>query len=514
MAWAYDLPAICLRRQPCVPATTASKLASRAGKRERGVFALNFAALLIVLLGFCALALELGLVYNRKVELHGVAKAVALAAARELNGTAAGVDAALARAETIARGFKYQYGISMPWSSAAITFGTSPSGSDWVDAGTARAAPDGRYYVNVNAGSLLDAGVGTVNTPFMSVLPDSFAAVSVSDRAVAGRSSVNVTPLAICAMSATPRAPRVNDGAVVPELVEYGFRRGVGYDLMKLSPDSATGKNFVVDPVFLPGGSGLSAHTSAARVASFVCAGNMWMPRVTGGQIRVSEGFPLSELYTQLNSRFDKFQNAPCSPNGSPPDFNVKPYDVADATSVGWMTPKPTLQAAALTTDAAHNPNAPNNVRPNKSETILDYPDPTPAGLHDHYGPLWSYSKAAKYSAVEPANGESFFTAQDWSHLYPGAPTNSSSSNPYLATSGTYYGRPALANVAISKESRRVLNVPLLSCPVVGTTGVPATVLAVGRFFMTVPATALTLHAEFAGIASEKTLTGPVELYP
>jgi hypothetical protein len=64
------------------------------------------------------------------------------------------------------------------------------------------------------------------------------------------------------------------------------------------------------------------------------------------------------------------------------------------------------------------------------------------------------------------------------------------------------------------QSARDVVNVPLLSCPVAGTTGVPATVLAVGRFFMTVPATALTLHAEFAGIASEKTLTGPAELYP
>lgn len=512
MASAYDVPAICRSRQYCAPAGAGRRVAYRAMQRQQGAFALNFAALLIVLLAFCALALELGLVYNRKAELHGVAKAVAVAAARELNGTPAGVDAALAKADTTARGFKYQYGLVMTWSNAAITFSTAPSGKEWVDATTARSAPSGLYYVTVHAGPLLGEAIGTVNTPFMNIFPNAFASVSVTDRAVAGRTSINITPLAICAMSATARAARTNNGLIVPELVEYGFRRGVGYDLMQLSPDSTTGKNYVVDPVFQPGATGLSTNTSATRVAPFVCTGNLWMPRVSGGQIRVSEGFPLNELYTQLNSRFDKFQNTPCSANGAPPDFNVKPYDIADTASVGWMTPRPTLQSAAVTTDTTHNPGAPLNVRLNKLETILDYPDPTPAGLSANYGPLWSYAKAAKYSPTQPATGETFFSAADWPNLYPGAPTNSSATHPYLATSGAYYGRPALANLAISREHRRVLNVPLLSCPVAGS-GVPATVLAVARFFMTIPATPLSISAEFAGIAPEQSLTGPVELY-
>lgn len=480
--------------------------------RERGIFALNFAALVVALVGFSALALELGLVYNRKVELSGVAKAAANAAARELNGTKAGVLSALAKAEAAATAFTYRYGVAVPWSNDAITFSTAPSGTTWVDAATASSAPDGLYYVAVDAGPLLGAGVGTVSTPMLSTLPNAPAEVAISDRAIAGRTSVNITPLAICAMSTTPRAPRTNDGALAPELVEYGFRRGVGYDLMNLNPTGTGGKTYVVDPVFQPGGSGTSANTAAARVAPFVCTGNLWMPRITGGQIRVTETFPLGSLFTQLNSRFDKFANAPCSPNGSPPDFNVKPYDVADQASLGWMTPRPSLQAAALTTDTPHNPNSPANVRANKLETILDYPDPTPTGLSANYGPLWSYSKAAKYSATVPAGGESFFAPGDWPHLYPGAPATGPASAPYLATSGTYYGRPAIANLPISREQRRVLNIPLLACPVTGT-GVPATVLAVGQFFMTVPATASNLYAEFAGIAQEQSLVGPVEQY-
>ncbi len=60
---------------------------------------------------------------------------------------------------------------------------------------------------------------------------------------------------------------------------------------------------------------------------------------------------------------------------------------------------------------------------------------------------------------------------------------------------------------------RRVLNVPLLECPVAGGAGATATVLAIGKFFMTVPATSTSIKAEFAGIARQENLSGTVELY-
>ncbi len=217
---------ISLTLQSSLYSSTRRRLAPRCLKREGGIFALNSAALLVVLLGFCALSLELSLVYNRKVELHGVSRAVALAAARELNGTQAGVDAALTQAYTTAIRFKYRYGTPVPWSSDAITFSTEPSGADWVDASTARLSPAGKYFVQVNAGPLLGEGAGSIYTPFLAVLPNAPAAVTVSDRAVAGRTAINITPLAICAMSSIPRAPRTNNGVLAPELVEYGFRRG------------------------------------------------------------------------------------------------------------------------------------------------------------------------------------------------------------------------------------------------------------------------------------------------
>jgi uncharacterized membrane protein len=61
--------------------------------------------LLLVIIVFCGLALDTGALYNRKVELSGLARAVALAAAKELNGTSAGVIAAQTRARQTAELF-------------------------------------------------------------------------------------------------------------------------------------------------------------------------------------------------------------------------------------------------------------------------------------------------------------------------------------------------------------------------------------------------------------------------
>ena len=59
---------------------------------------------------------------------------------------------------------------------------------------------------------------------------------------------------------------------------------------------------------------------------------------------------------------------------------------------------------------------------------------------------------------------------------------------------------------------RRVLNIALLACPLPAGSDVLANVLAVGRFFMTAPASSAMLSAEFAGVVPEQALAGPAEL--
>jgi hypothetical protein len=79
---------------------------------------------------------------------------------------------------------------------------------------------------------------------------------------------------------------------------------------------------------------------------------------------------------------------------------------------------------------------------------------------------------------------------------------------PYLA-GGAFSQTPSVAHRPGIKY-RRVLNLPLLQCPVSGNS---ATVLAIGKFFMTVPATSTSISAEFAGAGSDQQAGGPVELY-
>jgi len=60
-------------------------------RHQRGAFAAMTMLLILVICGFCGFAIDLGRMYNRKVELQTVADTIALAAARELDGTTAGV---------------------------------------------------------------------------------------------------------------------------------------------------------------------------------------------------------------------------------------------------------------------------------------------------------------------------------------------------------------------------------------------------------------------------------------
>lgn len=480
---------------------------------ERGAFSIMTAGILLVLIGVGGLALDLGMLYNRKAELHGLSRGVALAAARELNGTTAGVSAALTRAAEAAGNLKYQYGLSIAWDDAAIEFSNSPdSNAVWVSADTARATPEGRFYARVDTVGL-GQQIGQVNTIFMHILSDANASKTISDHAVAGRSSTNVLPLAVCAMSTTAAAPRTNPGPPpTVELVEYGFRRGVNYDLMQLNPGGTAPVNFVIDPHTPPGGSGSSLNTSASKVGPYICAGRMQVPRVTGGAIRVTSPFPLSSLFLQLNSRFDQFTNNLCHPNGAPPDFNIKSFAYDQANGIPWMNVRPTVHSALTSTAGG------------RRQTIADLAAPPAGSTPSGFGPLWAYARPVKFSSYvpgqpEPSRGYTKFDPSDWPSLYPTTPAPSAKSypsgtQPYQATSGTNYDDPSSGNLAISFQNRRVLHVPLLSCPVASGSNVAATVLAVGRFFMTVPATQTAIHAEFAGIIPDDQLAGQVILYP
>jgi hypothetical protein len=397
------------------------------------------------------------------------------------------------------------------WSNDAIQF-SREAGGPWVDATSALASPDGLLFANVDTGAL-DPAYGTVTTTFMGVVSAAHATASTRGLATAGRSSINVTPLAVCALSLTPASAR-NNLAPAPanvELVEYGFRRGVSYNLMNLNFNNTTApESFVINPIDPLGAGGSPMNIDPATVGPFVCTGTLPMPRVTGGAgtpIAVGRPFPIASLFNQLNSRFDQYVGGLCKPESAPPDANVRAYFFD--TSIPWMTSTPpTLQAAQPSTIGG-------NLWTIASPLSGAVAAGSASGL---WGPLWTFAKAVPYTAAtEPAGGYPTFTGNNatWATLYsPATPKAVSypAATPYAANAGAnFLAPPTIANRP-GVRLRRVLNVPLLSCPVAAGANTTATVVAIGRFFMTVPATSTTVHAEFAGLAREQSLGGPVEL--
>jgi hypothetical protein len=485
---------------------TLAKRHHRSG-RQGGSFAILSIPLILMMCIFCALALDLGAMYNRKVELYGIATTVALAAAGELNGTSGGVGTARARAREAAERLIFAYQIPVSWNDDALAFGATPDRSgSWTPA-TDSSHAETLFYAKVDT-ARLDGAPGSVRTNFMSITGSELQTVEVSETAIAGRTSVNVAPLAVCAMAADATAPRVNPGLAASELVEFGFRRGVSYDLMRLNPNGTTPARYLVNPVVVPG-SASAALLDPAIIGPFACTGSMWIPRVSGGAILVSTlpgASPLGSIHMYLNSRFDDYTGNACSANGAPPDFNVKAYAHDLPNGTAWMHPAIGNVAAAATQERG------------RLETIADLPVPPSGTTAQAYGPLWAYAKAARYAATMPASGYGTFATSDWPSLYKSGPAASgypsTSPTPYSASTGATYMAASPANREIAVEQRRVLNVPLLACPVAAGQNVQATVLGVARFFMMVPATSDSLVAEFGGLAPAQTLTGRVELFP
>jgi hypothetical protein len=471
--------------------------------QQRGAIGIMTALLLPVLLGFLALSIELGRIYNRKVEMQSVADAIAISAAKKLNGTSAGLDDAIEAARFVVESGdatttrpRYEYKRLMNFSETAIQFAKSLDGGGWMSAQAAKLSPAGVAYVKVDTNGL-NSNYGKVGLILIRILGN-FAPVYISHTTVAGRPYIKLMPFAICAMSRNPAEPfkeRTTSGLV--ELTEYGFRRGISYNIMKLSPNTAAGVSYTVDPVSLPPKSG---SFSTDIIASSVCTGKVGLPKVVGETLNLQKNFPFAQFAAHLNSRFD-LPSGPCNSTAAPPDSNVKQFTYA---SNNWMT-SPGRQVAK------------ESISSSRIETVADLVPPA-AQTSGNYGPLWTFAQAVPWSSytaggIEPPQGYLPFdaTSGTWNSLYATNPGLSS----YPKDSTGAYRSPYFIQVSgpptnyPGVQFRRVLNVPLLECPAPDS---PGKVVAIGRFFMTVPADTNGIYAEFAGVTLHEDLSNTVEL--
>ncbi|PMQ13922.1 hypothetical protein JaAD80_21150 [Janthinobacterium sp. AD80] len=299
-------------------------------------------------------------------------------------------------------------------------------------------------------------------------------------------------------MSPSAASARVNPAlGATQELLEFGFRRGVAYNLFKLNPHGPAAEHFVLNPLAQPGTLGAPAQVGNAAVLPFVCGGSVLYPRIGDAAMHVHRPFPVA-LWPAFNARFNQMAGSGCHPLMAPPDTNIRPFP--NAISNWWMTNTPDAPSALST----GNP-------------LLSVADPetsVPPPAVASYGPLWSFARAAKYSDPKPAGGYLPFATSDWAKLYPATPAAPQAKAGYPA-SGTPFLLPAFLTAPVGNTAvaqRRLLHIALLACPVPPGSDVLVQVRGIGRFFMTAPASNGTLSAEFAGMVPEGTLGGPAEL--
>ncbi|ABE44467.1 pilus assembly protein TadG-related protein [Polaromonas sp. JS666] len=514
-------------------------------KSERGAVAIIFGLTVVVLFAMGGVVLDLGHLYIAKAELQNAADAAALAGAKDLNETTPGIDAAVATAQTISAKNKYNFSTDVTLALANIEFGPSPDGP-WSSVATARAAPQGMTFIKV------DTGLKVLGTYLMRVA--GVDTVSTFGLAVAGRFVNNVTPIGVCAVDPATKTAKYSytqpDGTELTELVEFGFRRGVTYNLFGLNP-LADGPfdPYLLNPVDSPPSACNPANSSANFTAPFLCSGTSAIVSAGSGKVYTNTGLT-APLADSLNSRFGDpkaLTSGKCIAASAPPDTNIREYPCkgpADQACVnpGASTPPPVkwMEKGADTFPnrefvALAGPK-PNYKLPSSSTPSVPAPSSTFAQFPD-YGVLWSYAPPYQFDATPTSKVGAAITPEQanlnpmYSTATPAVPYFNTIDNPtdptnvdrYPATAGTGFpaGTPAapynqtsgpyfMSGGASGVRNRRILNIVLVDCTVapVGPAACgEMTAVGVGKFFMQVKADfsggpTRQLSVEFAGLVS------------
>lgn len=293
--------------------------------RQRGAIALIVALTLCVLIGLLGLVLDLAHLAVRKTELQNAADAAALAAVRALDGEAAGIDAAVDAAISMAQANASDFART-PVAIAAdqLAFATSPDGP-WLSAGEARSQPSGIGFVRVDTRGIAQGTRNTWFAPLLAVFTPgartALASTTAEGQAVAGARLCEGVPLFICPPPG-------------------GFLPGHAYFFAD-QPGSPVGPGNLgyFDPV--PAGAP-SLLTGANDMRNVLCAGKTHC--LGPGTYSSLTQSAFGTMARAFNSRFDDYQGLPTNltPEICRPDTNVKEYPYPQ---VNWMTTNPVRQA-------------------------------------------------------------------------------------------------------------------------------------------------------------------------
>lgn len=505
-------------------------------QKQGGTVAVMTGLAAVTLVAFMGLSVDLGHAYVGTSELQNSADAAALAGAKELNETPAGITAARDKAIAIAAQHNYDFSTPVIIAAANIRYGSCPNASNpnifgrpgsrspsctFVDYATALASPARLTFIEV------DTSTQNLNTYFMRVV--AINTTGVAGYAVAGHHTYEITPIGVCAVDPENPTSKYTYPTGETELLEFGFRRGVTYNLFGLNPlAGASADPYLINPVDTPATGCTPSHSSANFTAPFMCSGTTKILAGGVGPVYTNPGMTAS-MAASLNSRFDDFSPPSiCDPRSAPPDANVKEYRCKDPSidpacigsgTADWMgvpgansVPNTEFVATDLIT---HKPKY--LLPPGSNTPELAFIDPITGS--NQYGVLWSYGPAYQATGGTPPQAGAAFTPAEANAtvmynttaggarpyfdtaVYP-------SGSPYWQTGGPYFQAPPTHPPG--KRNRRMLNLVLVDCrtPPVGPSSCgEMNAIGVGKFFMQAPARFTGgpdkyLDVEFSGLLS------------
>ncbi|RZI43998.1 hypothetical protein EGT07_00780 [Herbaspirillum sp. HC18] len=478
--------------------------------RSRGAITLMLAMSLFVLFGFMALAIDLGRTYVVRTELQNAADAAALAGAKELDQTYSGITKAIDRAIKMAQQNNYLFSTPVTITAANLAVGSCPDDECMTPIAniTSDALAVGQSFLRVEVPS------GNIATLFARLMLSSgpgVANTTTFGSAVAGRFVNNVTPLGLCALrdaatgASYPRNKVIEPTPGKKELVNFGFRRGVSYNIFDLGDIGGPSTPYLINPVDVYPNPCKAANSSANATAPFVCLGSSAVLTTTPSYVYGNTGISGGKMEAALNSRFNDYSGNTCDPVQAPPDTNVRAFG---CTGAGCETPAADWMAQSKQSwdPKAFNPNTllPSAAPPYNAT-------PYHAAAKDDYGVLWSYSRAVAPIGTEPnlRPGPEYTTA-DWADLYPTLVGTPPAAGLTFPANDSPYVDPAHRTAPSGRTGqpdRRVMNMAIVDCGAATGSGsckvLP--VVGVGRFFMQTPAKVTgsgkaALNLEFAGL--------------
>ena len=434
-------------------------------RQQQGAVAILVGITLFVLVGMLALVIDLGHLYWAKAGLQNAADAAALAGAKELDGTAAGITRAKQSALAVGRENSYSFLLPVANDDA--------DGGLIIEVGSCKDDPCMEPIDSINTNILaadklffkVDTQQRNLSTWFATLF--GVEETATYGLAVAGRVVPDISPIAICTLAPDP----TNSFSQ-----EFGFERGVSYDISDANP-IGPGTIFWIDPQATLAG---TCDGSVPTSLPYICSGKINFTPTVGSTVYTNTGVSNSQLRA-LDSRFGDYPpQAGCDPATAPSDTNVTEYRF-DANGAGrpraWMQPDPIRQ----------------------SMNFNGTPDPVQWATRTFadYGVLWSSTRPT----VAAGDSTNAAVSSRWTSMYK-APANAA----------TNYPQPS-PYVAAGGNGRRIINMAVLSCPSSGGVCRAATVLGVGEFLLQRRTEPQHIHVEFRRMLPSTFADAEVKLF-